>query len=154
MKLAQFFTNYFTVRAELRRAAEGLTQEQLDCVATSYPATIGGLLVHIADCEYYWIGHVAAGMPGRPDFTRFEAAKTKGEILGLLDEWEGYFTRWLQEQEIEDWDQVFYAVLRRDGSVDKVSKRWTAWHVVEHQARHRGQIFMLMRMQGLEVPDV
>ena len=44
MKLAQFFSNYFTVRAELRRAAEGLTQEQLDWVSPSYPATIGGLL--------------------------------------------------------------------------------------------------------------
>jgi len=31
---------------------------------------------------------------------------------------------------------------------------WLAWHVVEHQARHRGQIFMLLRMQGIEVPDV
>ena len=39
-------------------------------------------------------------------------------------------------------------------TIEKVSKRWLVWHVVEHQARHRGQIFMLMRMQGIEVPDV
>jgi uncharacterized damage-inducible protein DinB len=39
-------------------------------------------------------------------------------------------------------------------TIEKNSKRWLVWHVVEHQARHRGQIFMLMRMQGIEVPDV
>jgi hypothetical protein len=48
-------------------------------------------------------------------------------------------------------DELFYEAKEHD---IKLSNRSLVWHVVEHQARHRGQIFMLMRMQGLEVPHV
>ncbi len=154
MKLSEIFSNYFTVRAEMMRAVENLSQEQLDWTGPHHPASVGRLLAHIADCEFFWIGHVAAGKPGRPDFSRFENARTLEEIIGLLREQERAVTDFLETNDLDDWDQVFDSYQHRDGSVEKLSRRWLIWHVVEHQARHRGQIFMLMRTQGIEVPDV
>jgi uncharacterized damage-inducible protein DinB len=150
MKLAKFFSNYFTVRLELLDAVRELTQGQLDWKNDNHPNSIGWLLAHIAECEYYWIDVAARGKDGPGDFERFEKAQKKADILALLDEGFETLSDYLQEEDIDDWDEVFYEV---EGE-EKVSKRWLVWHVVEHQARHRGQIFMLMRMQNLQVPHV
>ena len=151
MKLSDLFSNYFTVRAELVKAVQDLTQEQLDWTPPNHLASIGKLLAHIAECEYAWITCLALKKEASPDFTRFEKARTLREILALLDQYHTEFTEYLSAEDIEDWDRIFYQFPE---STEKVSKRWLVWHVVEHQARHRGQIFMLMRMQGIEVPNV
>lgn len=153
MNLADIFSNYFTVREELIRAVAGLSREQLDWTPAEHPASIGRLLAHIADCECYWIGEIAGSIREKPDYTRFDAAQTRDELLDLLKEFEDLTAAYMADGSTDDWDQVFYPVVR-DGNQEKVSRRWLIWHVVEHQARHRGQIFMLMRMQGLEVADV
>ncbi len=150
MKLADFFSNYFTIRLEMLEAVKGLTQEQLAWKTASHPNSIGGLLAHIAECEYYWIDVAALGKDGQGDFERFEKAQTKADILTVLEEGSATVSDYLHQEDMDDWDEVFYDV---EGG-EKVSKRWLVWHVVEHQARHRGQIFMLMRMQNLEVPHV
>ncbi len=151
MKLSDIFSNYFTARAELVKAMKDLSQQQLDWTPPNHPASIGKLLAHIAECEYGWVTCVALKKEANPDFTTFEKAKTLPEILALLDQYHSEFTEYLKTEDVEDWDQVFYQLPGHD---EKVSKRWLVWHVVEHQARHRGQIFMLMRMQGIEVPNV
>ncbi|HPI32831.1 MAG TPA: DinB family protein [candidate division Zixibacteria bacterium] len=56
MKLAEIFSNYFTVRGELRKAVEGLTQAQFDWAPPRHTASIGRLLAHIADCEGNRVG--------------------------------------------------------------------------------------------------
>ncbi len=151
MKLSQFFSNYFTVRAEMLSAVGSLSQEQLDWTPPHHKNSIGKLLSHIADCEYFWIREIATREISGPDYDQFDSARTLADKLALLKEQEDVFAAFMDREEIDDWDSVFY-----DGTEagEKFSKRWLVWHVVEHQARHRGQIFMLMSMQGLEVPDV
>ena len=150
MQLAKFFSNYFTIRMELLEAVKELSQEQFDWKPENHPNCIGQLLAHIAECEYYWIDVVARRKIDSPDFERFEKARVKQEVLALLDEGFEILSDFLQSEDIDDWDEVFYQM---EGE-EKVSKRWLVWHVIEHQARHRGQIFMLMRMQDLKVPHV
>jgi uncharacterized damage-inducible protein DinB len=150
MKLIDVFSNYFTVRKEMVEAVKDLTQEQLDWTAPNHRNSIGHLLSHIAGTECWWIECVAGGNYDE-DGKRFDSARTREEILGLLDEQQQVMTEYLERETTDDWDKVFYEIKDRN---EKVSKRWLIWHVVEHQARHRGQIFMLLRMQGLDVPDV
>jgi uncharacterized damage-inducible protein DinB len=154
MKLADIFSNYFTVRKELMKAVEPLTQAQLDWMPPMHTATIGKLLAHIASCEVGWIGYFATRKYAEDAWERFEGALDKESVLRHLREAEELFTEYLVETDFEDWDEVFYSHTDENGSVEKLSRRWVVWHVVEHQARHRGQIFMLMRMQELEVPNV
>jgi uncharacterized damage-inducible protein DinB len=151
MKLEDFFSNYFTVRAELVKAVEKLTPEQLAWKAPDYPNTLGWLPAHIAETEYWWITVVALEKDKNPDWDRFGESKPIHELLTMLDETFRETESFLQSDSIEDWDRVFFQIPNHD---EKVSLCWLVWHVVEHQARHRGQIFMLMRMQGIEVPSV
>ena len=153
MKLSELFSNYYTVRAEMVDAVRNLSQSQFDWHPPDHTNSIGRLLAHIAETEYWWISIVAQKKtsPTEADFDRFEKARQPDDILALLDKYLAETRTYLEREEIENWDDVFYDVEGRD---TKVSKRWLVWHVVEHQARHRGQIFMLMRMQGVDVPHV
>ena len=153
MKLAHFFSNYFTVRDEMVNAVRNLTRDQLDWIPPNHSTSIGRLLAHIAETEYWWISVVAQKQvaPAQADFARFEKARRLDDILWLLDLCLADTRAYLENEEIEDWDDVMYDVEGRD---EKVTKRWLVWHVVEHQARHRGQVFMLMRMLGVDVPHV
>lgn len=153
MKLTDFFSNYYTVRAELVDLVKGLTQEQLDWKPANHKNSIGYLLVHIAEAEYWWITLVAMQKEKyvKGCFDRFKAGQPLEANLELLERGLADMREYLENEDIEDWDEVFYEV---KGRKEKVSKRWLVWHVVEHQARHRGQILMLMRMQGIDFTDV
>jgi len=153
MNLSELFSNYYTVRAEMVDAVRNLSQSQFDWRPPNHTHSIGILLAHIAESEYWWISIVAQkkSSPAEADFDRFEKARKPADILALLDEYLTETRTWLERERVEDWDDIFYDVEGRD---KKVSKRWLIWHVVEHQARHRGQIFMIMRMQGIDVPNV
>ncbi len=153
MKLSDVFRNYFDVRRELVEAVSDLTQEQLDWVPPGHTNSIGWLLAHIAEAEFWWIRVVAEQeIPySKEAFAPFEQAKTLDEIFPLLEENHAAMKAWLDKATVEQWDEVSYDVPKRDR---QVSMRWIAEHVIEHQARHRGQIFMMMHMQGLPVPRV
>ena len=153
MKLAEIFTNYFEVRKELVDAVKGLTREQLYWTAPNHPASIGALLAHIAETEYWWITVVAERKvtPEDADFTRFEQPVDLDKLLSWLDQYLGETAAFLECEGMDDWEEKHYLIPGRE---HKFTKKWLAWHVVEHQARHRGQIFMLMRMQGIDVPVV
>lgn len=153
MKLSDLFSNYFTVRNELVETVKRLTADQLKWVASDHPNSIGSLLGHIAETEYFWISVVARAevKHAEADWNRFDGELSSGQLLNLLHDQELNVRSFLEERDISEWDSTFYNIEKRG---EKVSLRWLAWHVVEHQARHRGQIFMLMRMQGLEVPHV
>ncbi|MCX6826800.1 MAG: hypothetical protein NTV06_06015, partial [candidate division Zixibacteria bacterium] len=50
----------------------------------------------------------------------------------------------------DDWDDRKFSY--RPEKV--MSLKQIAWHTIEHEMRHRGQIFMLMRLQGINPPEV
>ncbi len=151
MKLDSIFSDYFTVRNELVQAVMGLTAEQLAFNAPGHPASIGSLLAHIAETEHWWIRQVALGGEDSTEGASGETDLTLGDLLTRLNDCFEMTGEFLHEQSTDEWDILFFAVPGRD---EKVSLRWLVWHVVEHQARHRGQIFMLLHMQKIEVPNV
>ena len=148
MNLADIFSNYFEVRDELVEAVKDLTLEQLTWCAKDHPNSIGWLLAHIAETECWWVECVVQGLYDRPTKAEFEAFDS---MPALLDKYRAVFEEYLKSESTDDWDDTTYEIKKYD---EHVTKRWLAWHVVEHQARHRGQIFMLMRMLGLTVPHV
>ncbi|MCP4685555.1 MAG: DUF664 domain-containing protein [bacterium] len=153
MRLSDVFSNYFTVRAEMLEAVKDLTQDQLDWKSDRHPNSIGKLLAHIAEAEYWWITLMAAQKEEyvKGCFDQFKEGQSLEANFALLKRCFEDTREYLENEDTEDWDSLFYDI---KGRKEKVSKRWLVWHVVEHQARHRGQIFMLMRMQGLDSPDV
>ncbi len=36
----------------------------------------------------------------------------------------------------------------------QVPLRWVIWHVLEHEIHHRGEIYLMLGLLGMEAPDV
>jgi len=120
MKLTELFSNYYTVREELVAAVADLTPSQLAWTAPGYANSIGRLLVHIAETEYWWITVVALKKETEFNQSKFENITALPEILKLLEHYFDEFSRYLENETIDDWDRVFYAI---PGYDEKVSKR-------------------------------
>jgi len=151
MNLAQLFFNYSDCRRELIPAVENLTDDQLDWTPPGHDNSIRRLLIHIADAEYWWIGCVGHNRTDEYDESFEKKPYTRDQVLDILQTWHDRTVEFMQEQDISRFDsKTFHLAWRKTD----VTLGWLVWHVVEHQARHRGQIFMLLRMQGLEVPHV
>ncbi len=151
MNLAELFFNYTDCRRELIDGINNLTDEQLDWTPPNHDNSIRKLLVHIAEAEYWWIESVAQGRIDEHDESFDQKHYTLPELLGLLDQWHDKTVDFMRRHDIAQFDSVTFHLPWRKTDV---TLGWLVWHVVEHQARHRGQIFMLLRMQGLDVPRV
>lgn len=151
MNLADLFSNYFEVREELVEAVKDLTPEQLIWCPKDHPNSIGWSLAHIAETECWWIECIVQRLHDRPPKAEFQVYGSMPALLALLDKYRTVFEDYLKAETTADWDETSYEVKKYD---KYVTKRWLVWHTVEHQARHRGQIFMLMRMQSLPVSHV
>lgn len=147
------FSNYFEVRTEMTDGTRSLTEEQLAWTAPNHTNSVGKLLEHIAETECWWISIIAAKSitEEEADLEGFEKKMSTEKLFSLLEKYFLETRKFFEANDSSSWDTIMYDVPGRNKSV---SLRWLAWHVVEHQARHRGQIFMLMRMQGLDVPSV
>jgi uncharacterized damage-inducible protein DinB len=31
---------------------------------------------------------------------------------------------------------------------------WAVWHVLEHEIHHRGEVFLMLGLMGIEAPDI
>lgn len=151
MNLEQLFFNYSDVRREMVDGIKNLTHEQLHWKPDGYQNSIASLLVHIAEAEYWWIYCVAQDHQDEHEEDFGQDKQTLPEILALLEEWHEKTTSFMRTFTVDQFEKVSYYLHWRKADV---TLGWLLWHVVEHQARHRGQIFMMMRMQGLDVPRV
>jgi len=135
-------------RCDLVEALSRLTDEQLDFTPGEGFRTIGDVARHIIDAEAGWVDLVVLGKdepwPGYPR----ERCPT---VKNILDEMErvhvvteklldGHDAEWLNEMR-ERWDQTF-------------SLRWVFWHILDHEIHHRGEIFLMMGLLGVEVPEI
>lgn len=150
MKLSDLFSEWAVVRRELIDAVRPLTEEQLDWIPDGGKQSIGMLLRHISETEVWWFGDVVLGEKSYREYFR-EDAPDAASIIKLLDESrKNYTIKTLEKYTIGDFDKEC-PVPDRD---ETVSLFWVVWHVNEHELRHRGQIFMMMRLQGITPPDV
>ena len=132
-----------------------LSKEQL------FEAPIGSYLMHLAECEIFWL-EVLSGI------TQPEELKKKS----YYDVWYDAFkdaSPPLSAPEISDYHEVMsearknlldYMATMKDSDLEKMvsfktgsgeksfSKKWIIYHLIEHEAHHRGQIFMLMNKKN------
>lgn len=149
------------VREQLREAVAEISTEDMGRRAFPEAHSIGGLVLHIGEAEWWWMNCVIGGLevteaapassfwdvleePERVATNSYSAQFCLDEIDRVRDE---TLTRFRSVDD-EQLDKVF--TFERKGKTLELSLRWILHHLIDHEAQHKGQILMLKRLLGLQ----
>ena len=152
------------VREVTLKGIEGLSKEQLfqPPVESEYP--IGAYIMHLAEAEVFWL-QVLTGTkvdkeikkriyydswmsPSKSDAESPRAPLEVNEYLEAIDVVRKLLKKHLFSLKDADLD-VFVVQRRKDGE-HKISWKWRIFHLIEHEAHHRGQMMLLIRKAGFK----
>lgn len=140
------------VREKLVSKLSGISQNELDRKPDERQS-IGSLLYHIAIIEADWLyeevlvrdwdPEVAALFPFSHRTDDDELMHVEGQSLEehfyRLQKVREVFLSYFRSMNIEDWRRP--RILKQYD----VTPEWVVYHLIEHEAHHRGQIFQLLR---------
>jgi len=138
-----------TVRLELEQVLDRVDRETFDWKPVDHPKvrSIGDLVRHLCDGESYWVERVIHGK----EWIR--------HTRELYPDPESTLQRWrqLRAQTIAWIDGLSPSRLREtkiDHRGNLVTIDWILWHVFQHEAHTRGQIFQLLRLRRPDRPSL
>lgn len=137
------------LRPPLVAALQACTDRQLRWKAAGYHSSILDLATHTCGTEWIWIHR---NLLRREEWSqRWEPGFTGLEpLLGYWERLHTATTCWLRSLLLEELARPY--PLPYD-DLPEATLHWVVYHVMEHEAHHRGQVFALMRMQGLIPPE-
>lgn len=149
MNAAELFNHWGTVRRHLLRALELLDDEQLAFVPREGLWSLGTVARHIAAAEEGWFRYVVnRELDAWPEFGDKDYV-TVASIVALLTEVHARTEAYLSTVEEADLDRAIATPWCED-----LPLRWVIWHVLEHEIHHRGEIYLMLGLMGMEAPDV
>lgn len=122
--------------------------------------SIGGLILHIGEAEWFWMQMVVSGH-------RLTEEDKAAPYWDILDDVErvarnGFTTEFclLEAEKIRnqtrdvlfsynDKDLERIITFERRGETTEHNLRWILHHLIDHEAQHKGQILMLKRLMAL-----
>ncbi|MFC2037623.1 DinB family protein [Chloroflexota bacterium] len=149
MNAAELFGHWRNVRHDLLRALDMVSDDQLAFVPREGLWSLGRVARHIASAEDGWFRYVVAGeLDGWPRFGAEDYA-TVASIQELLAQVHEHTEVYLATLDESDLDRMVSTPWGED-----LSLRWIVWHVVEHEIHHRGEIYLMLGLMGMEAPDI
>ncbi len=148
MNAKELFGYWNEVRNGLISGLDLLTDAQLDFRPGEGLWTLRETIVHLAGTEDGWLRHYAQNR-WHEDIPQAEDYPTIASLKTLLAE----MHQRTQEQFAQDAD----ALMEQVGPLPwggQVTMGWAVWHVLEHEIHHRGEVYLMLGMMGIEAPDV
>jgi len=152
-KAADLFPWRHEVRAGTLRAVRNLSPEHLEWKPPGGRNSIMGWLRHLAQSEDWWI---QAGVLGRHDFIPRRKAQLAelSDVLAYLEE-----TRATTERLLQEWpaSKLNESVPIPPGFLGAyrgptVTLHWLFGNLFNHELHHRGQIYLHLRLMGIDPP--
>ncbi len=148
------------VRDQLRQAVSGIDNEHLGRPAFLGAHSIGALVLHIGEAEWWWMTCNVSGH----QLTDEDRAAPYWDVLEDPD---GFIKKGFSAefcfQELDkirnqtrdvlftfddsDLEKEFH--FERNGKNYEYSLRWILHHLIDHEAQHKGQILMLKRLMAI-----
>ena len=146
------------VREQLREAVKDLSAKETSAKLMPNVHSIGQLILHNAEAEWWWIECVVSG-------TGLDEEKATQEIFwDILDDDDFASKNYSSEFCVDTADEVrsscfetlkplkdedldrYFGWTGRDGKEREKTLRWILHHLIDHEAQHKGQILMLKRL--------
>lgn len=132
-------------------ALRRMTPEQLHFKPEGFGRSSWELAVHMCDCEWHWIWRNA--LKKEPWETKWDENRFR-DLDDLIDYWSAIHrttVEWLRDTPVSHLNRKFPMPYTE---FPFATMNWLIYHVMEHEIHHRGQIFMLLRMQGINPPEL
>lgn len=153
MRAADLFPYRHEVRPGTLQAVRNLAPEHLEWKPAGGVHTIMGWLRHIAQSEDWWI---QAGVHRRTDFAPRRKAEL-GDLSGVLAYLEQ--TRSVSEGLLEEWPaerlketRPIPAGFLGAARGAELTLHWIMGNLYDHERHHRAQIYLYLRLMGIEPP--
>ncbi len=154
------------VRKVTLKGVSGLTKEQLfqEPVPGEYP--IGSYLMHNAEVDLFWLS-VLKGEDMPEEFKKrlyydnwYDSSLENpqpptepievDEYLNCMADARKLVRDYMLSLNDEELEKETVPLKRKNGEKRQLSKKWIIYHLIEHEAHHRGQMFMLIRKAGFK----
>lgn len=136
------FRNWDTVRLELEQVLASVDATAFEWKPAPHEnvKSIGDLVRHLCDSESYWIERVIQGK----DWIRHKK-EVWNDHEALLERWK--ILRRGTLQFLNNLSQSRLSDTKIDHRGNLVTVEWILWYVFQHEAHHRGQIYMILRLR-------
>lgn len=155
-RIGRYLTQMEDVRRQVKKYVEGLTAEQLSWHPNEKAESIATVLLHIAAVECSWIGEDIMRRPMDAEWKiafpiRFGMPQITGQPLDYymktLDVVRDQTKADLKTLEDEDLDRLIMPLDPGDpDNTSQFSLEWILYHVIDHEAHHKGQIAVMKRL--------
>lgn len=155
-RVGSYLAQMEDVRRQLKKSVEGLTPEQLSWHPNDKVESVGTLLLHIAAVELSWIGEDIMRRPMSDDWKiafpiRFGIPQVKGRpleyYLSTLDDVRNRTKADLATLVDSDLERIITPLDPGDPSSNmQFSLEWILYHVIDHEAHHKGQVAVMKRL--------
>lgn len=152
------------IRRITLKGVEGLTKEQLFKEPVPGEFSIGSYLMHLGECDLGWLETLSGEKQseelkkrvyyntwfdcGPEDFAPPKEPIDPVEYVNAITEAREQLRKYMMT--MQDADLETEVIQKRKSGDTKILKKWIIYHLIEHEAHTRGQMFMLMRMGGLK----
>jgi len=152
------------IRAVTLKGVEGLTKEQLFQPPIEGEFPIGAYLMHLGECDLGWLKTISGEK--QPDELKkrvyyscwFDCAPERYNPPKEPIEPEEYVKAITEARErlrtyimsLNDDNLEETVIVKRKSGDKSVTKKWIIYHLIEHEARTRGQMFFLIRKAGFK----
>jgi uncharacterized damage-inducible protein DinB len=146
----ELFGHWTEVREGLFRALDSLDDAQLAFVPREGIWSLGTVARHIANVEEGWFRHaVTRELAEWP--AEYSAADypTVDAVKALLSQVHVRTVAFLETVDVTELDRTHEMPWG-----GRLSLCWVIWHVLEHEIHHRGEIYLMLGLMGLDAPDV
>lgn len=150
MDAKTLFAHWSDVRAGLVQALDKLTDAQLDFMPRAGLWSLRETVCHIAGTEEGWLRHIAANAG---DWAEFGYAASDYPTVAALKT----LLADTHARTQADFAQEADVLLERVATLPwgpRVTLEWVVWHVLEHEIHHRGEVYLMLGLMGMEAPDV
>lgn len=151
------------IREVTLKGISGLTKEQLFQEPVPGEFCIGAYLMHLGECDLGWLRSLTGKEQpeelkkrcyydswfdvDEKDYNPPKQPIEPEEYLRAIAEPRKILINYVRNMK----DEELETIVKRKRSADvevELSKKWMIYHLIEHEAHTRGQIFMLIRMAG------
>jgi uncharacterized damage-inducible protein DinB len=157
-QIGYYLSGMEEVREQLRKAVADLSNQEISAKFTANSHSIGQLILHNAEAEWWWLKCVVAEQKLDEEEAKREAfwdvlldddfASKDYSVdfcIESADKVRKTCFKVLEGKTDEDLDRLF-GWEKEDGTRIEKSLRWILHHLIDHEAQHKGQILMLIRL--------